>query len=381
MTTNKKASTHNIAIVRNGHGDERVHAANCADVKREVAKFRNGDAYLMTADTFESVARDWYSDVASDNYEAGTAEWEQEIRNCADMAMTFLPCCKLTHETTDTPEETPVTTDTTVHTADTVTLPDGITETPALRPVYAAILNAGSGTAKDFESTTGIILAKVRVALNILKSLNLVTSTDQAKPGQSVVWSIAGTDATDLFADTLSLDLGTVRTGDDMVTMDTGWNTMNDDNEDPKSDDEDDDTATDDDEGDAPAQNATGDDTDEDEDDTPAPVVDTPPATRRAPKRVRLLAIYPGETARAERTGPFKTVRPNENPLTRGGLIAEVTEWFASHPGEDVTVSRIGKELGRYPTAVARSIDRMAAKDARYAKVEDAATRTYRFNA
>lgn len=286
-----------------------------------------------------------------------------------------------TDTTTDTPEETPVTT-TTVHTADTVTLPDGITETPALRPVYAAILNAGSGTAKDIESNTGIILAKVRVALNILKSLGLVTSTDQAKPGQSVVWSVAGTDATDLFADTLSLDLGTVRTGDDTVTVDAGWNTMNDDmpldDEDDAPADDDTDTDTD----DAPAQDATdGDADDEDGDDTPAPVVDTPPATRRAPKRVRLLAIYPGETVRAERTGPFKTVRPNENPLTRGGLIAEVTEWFASHPDEDVTVSRIGKELGRYPTAVARSIDRMAAKDARYAKVEDAATRTYRFNA
>lgn len=83
-----------IAIVRDGHGDERVHDAKCADVKRE-AKRTGNEPYYLAAATREDAARDWYGEVASDNYEEGTPEWEQHIRDCVAIAMTFLPCCTL----------------------------------------------------------------------------------------------------------------------------------------------------------------------------------------------------------------------------------------------------------------------------------------------
>ena len=81
-----------LAIVRDRRGDEKVHAAGCKDVKRE-AKRTGNEPYFLSAATREAVARDWYGDVASDNHEEGTPEWEQEVMNCMEMAMTFLPCC------------------------------------------------------------------------------------------------------------------------------------------------------------------------------------------------------------------------------------------------------------------------------------------------
>lgn len=94
----EQPTAHKIAIIKDNKGNERVHAAGCADVKREATKFHY-DPCFITATTREDVARDWYGDVASDNYEVGTPEWEQEILECMDLAMTFLPCCELPSET------------------------------------------------------------------------------------------------------------------------------------------------------------------------------------------------------------------------------------------------------------------------------------------
>ena len=86
-----------VAIIKDSKGNERVHSAECRDVKVEATKFRY-DPYFMQAATREDVALDWYADIASDNYEEGTPEWNKEILDCMNMAMIFLPCCNLPHE-------------------------------------------------------------------------------------------------------------------------------------------------------------------------------------------------------------------------------------------------------------------------------------------
>lgn len=98
-----KAETRKVAIIKDRSGNERVHSAECRDVKVETTKFRY-DPYFMQAATREDVALDWYADIASDNYEEGTPEWNKEIRDCMNMAMIFLPCCDLPHEDEATEE-------------------------------------------------------------------------------------------------------------------------------------------------------------------------------------------------------------------------------------------------------------------------------------
>lgn len=96
-----------LSIINDGRGTTRVHAATCADVKKEVTKFRNGDAYTFDFDNRKDCNEDWWGDVASDNYEYGTPEWEKECRDNAEMAMVYLPCCADLPDGYDTPEPTP----------------------------------------------------------------------------------------------------------------------------------------------------------------------------------------------------------------------------------------------------------------------------------
>ena len=227
-------------------------------------------------------------------------------------------------------------------TAETVVLPEGITETPALRPVYAAILNAGSGTAKDIVDATGIILPKVRVALNTLKAAGLVTGTEQGKPGQAVVW-FAGINAA-MVADQIEQAMDEIAAQDadaaagaeiDEAVESTGhlpgndepeagWNSMNDDNEDPQP--------TDDDSDNAPA--------DDDEDDTPAATVDAPVVETAKPRRVRLLAAYRNDPAPSAGGGKGKQMGP-------------ILEHLMANPGVEFTVRETQNALGLpdYPSA------------------------------
>lgn len=201
----------------------------------------------------------------------------------------------------DTPEETTVTT------AETVTLPEGIAETPALRPVYAALIN-GATTTREMVDATGIILAKVRVALNTLKAAGIAVASDQIQPGKPVTWSL--TTATDeAQAD----------------KPEAGWNSTIS----PGGDD------------DTQPADSDADDTDDDEaDDTPAATVDAPQAPRTAPKRVRLLAAYPNDPA----------------PSTGGGKgrqMGPILEFLKANPGVEYTVREVQNALSLpdYPSA------------------------------
>ena|SRR5256885_3991034 len=83
-----------IALVSDQSNDQRVHDAECRDVAREVTRFRNGPAEFLDMESKWEVAVHIWADIASDNEESGSPEWEAEIRN-NDTLTTYLPCCNL----------------------------------------------------------------------------------------------------------------------------------------------------------------------------------------------------------------------------------------------------------------------------------------------
>jgi len=95
-----------LAIINDGRGTTRVHAADCADVKREVKKFRNGDAYLGDFNSRKDVNEDWWGDVATDQFEYGTPEWEKECADSAAAATVYLPCCSALPDIPEAPKAT-----------------------------------------------------------------------------------------------------------------------------------------------------------------------------------------------------------------------------------------------------------------------------------
>lgn len=82
-----------LAALTDNQGTVRVHAATCADIKREVKKFRTGDAYTQDFDSRTDFNEFWWGDVATDHYEEGTPEWKQECADNGSMGTAFLPCC------------------------------------------------------------------------------------------------------------------------------------------------------------------------------------------------------------------------------------------------------------------------------------------------
>jgi hypothetical protein len=82
-----------LAAVRDRQGNIRVHAATCADVNREVKKFRDGDAYTGEFASRTEFNQDWWGEVAADHYAEGTPEWEKECAVNGSMGTLFLPCC------------------------------------------------------------------------------------------------------------------------------------------------------------------------------------------------------------------------------------------------------------------------------------------------
>ncbi len=82
-----------LAAVTDRQGIVRVHAANCADVKREVAKFNDGPAYNCDHASRTAFNQDWWGEVSADNNEYGSTDWELECAANGSVGTNFLPCC------------------------------------------------------------------------------------------------------------------------------------------------------------------------------------------------------------------------------------------------------------------------------------------------
>ncbi len=73
------------------NGDYRIHAAECADVAREVKKSDAG-AWTVDVEDRRTLDIECWGDVASDNHEENTPEWLAYIGECASACSKYLPC-------------------------------------------------------------------------------------------------------------------------------------------------------------------------------------------------------------------------------------------------------------------------------------------------
>lgn len=247
--------------------------------------------------------------------------------NAADFdAMLAEVIAETTTDTTTTDTE-----DTMTDAADTI---NGVTATPTMRAVYDAMTarDASDCTAKDLEAATGIILAKVRAALQGLKAAGAVASTDQAKPGQAVTWWLTPATADDDHAADVAATDADINAGAEIDA----------------------------------AVDATGHLPGHDDNDTPAaPVADAPKADK--PKRIRLLAAYASDPA------------PSTSAHAPGKTMARALAWMEANPGEHI-IAEIAAGLDTKWTAdVLKMMRRLAASDPRVTQVEGARKATFTF--
>jgi len=80
-----------ISIINNGKGQNRIHAAGCADVKKEERKSKN-EAWTIEAASQDELALALWSDIAGDHHEPGTAEHLTEVRELLGVNDEFAPC-------------------------------------------------------------------------------------------------------------------------------------------------------------------------------------------------------------------------------------------------------------------------------------------------
>jgi hypothetical protein len=82
-----------VAVLSDGKGISRVHAADCEDVKRETKRFGAMAWFIEVADRQECAEKIW-GDVSGDRFEEDTPQWRKA---CADDDSThsrYLPCVK-----------------------------------------------------------------------------------------------------------------------------------------------------------------------------------------------------------------------------------------------------------------------------------------------
>lgn len=80
-----------VAVVYDSNGEFRVHAADCADVKRDERKYHDA-AEVYDAANRHAVNLACWGDVASDNLASGSPEWEAECDSFAAAETVYLPC-------------------------------------------------------------------------------------------------------------------------------------------------------------------------------------------------------------------------------------------------------------------------------------------------
>lgn len=329
-----------IAAVSTGRGDIRVHDAGCRDVQVEVAKFGQGPAYVGQFADQDEFGFDWFADVASDEFAEGTPEHRASALAMASTEITYLPCCTLPGTTKISKEENTMTVKparraaaTTAPAAakaakttaakpaakpvaatpESVVLPDGIKETPALRPVYAAMLNGVAGTAADFERATGIIVPKIRVALNTLEAVGLAVSTKSEKVGVAATWALVAP-----------------------VAKKT-----------------------------APAKKATA--------TVPAPAPAAKPATGKTAKpsqaakgaqetqgEVKLTPV-----TRKPVTTRTANIKPSELPYRSGPTMRRILEWMMTQPGRELTAAETSSEMGESIDSCVWSMYLLGQRDSR----------------
>jgi hypothetical protein len=87
-----------VSVINDGHGNSRIHAADCRDVAREAKRYRD-DPWTFNAPTRHEVNLSVWGDVSADVMESGSPEWHAMCDESADYASVFLPC------TGDLPQE------------------------------------------------------------------------------------------------------------------------------------------------------------------------------------------------------------------------------------------------------------------------------------
>lgn len=79
-----------VSIINDTNGQNRIHAAGCADVAKDERKFKN-DAWTIEVDSLDKLGLAIWSDIAGDHNEPGTPEHLAEVRELLDTDA-FLPC-------------------------------------------------------------------------------------------------------------------------------------------------------------------------------------------------------------------------------------------------------------------------------------------------
>ncbi|WP_327294473.1 hypothetical protein [Streptomyces sp. NBC_01197] len=90
VTKGERMGNYRVSIITD-NGTLRIHGRDCRDVPREAKKYRD-EPWHLEASTRQEVNEACYGDIASDNADENTPEWDAEVAKEAEFSSVYLPC-------------------------------------------------------------------------------------------------------------------------------------------------------------------------------------------------------------------------------------------------------------------------------------------------
>lgn len=84
-----------ITVIDNDSQEIHVHAAGCRDIARSTKRLATfGPPQVADYDTHEEAAEDFFGDVAADEHEPGSEEWEAAVLLEWEICAHIHPCAR-----------------------------------------------------------------------------------------------------------------------------------------------------------------------------------------------------------------------------------------------------------------------------------------------